>query len=189
MNDRPSNSGRVIGETLLLFSLLAAALWLFTWNNEFPSTLHADEGGKVDFILKNRPPDFHHPLLLIQTGRLIQTVTNWPGVEGAARAGRWGSAMAGVLLLLGFYFWVRRPLGAGWALVGTAILAMMPLLAVHAHYVKEDVMLTAAIVAVVVALRCWRENDELWTLMLLGAALGMAAASHYKSVLMLVIMA
>lgn len=66
---------------------------------------------------------------------------------------------------------------------------MMPLLAVHAHYVKEDVMLTAAIVAVVVALRCWRENDELWTLMLLGAALGMAAASHYKSVLMLVIMA
>ncbi len=175
-------------EMVLLVGLLVGALWLFTWNNAFPITLHADEGKKVSFILGNSP-DFHHPLLLIQTGRLIQSVTEWDGPEGAASAGRWGSALAGVLLLAGFYFWIRRTQGWLVALISTAVLAMTPLVAVHAHYVKEDMMLTAAIMGVALALRRWRESNAVWILVALGVALGFAAASHYKSVLVLVMMA
>ena len=174
-------------EIIMLAALLAGALWFFTWNNAFPFTLHADEGKKVSYIMGNAP-DFHHPLLLIQTGRLIQAVTDWSGPEGAALAGRWGSALAGVLLLAGFYFWVRRTQGGLTAWIATAGVGMTPLVAVHAHYVKEDMMLTAAIMGVALALRRWRESDGRWILIALGVALGLAAASHYKSVLLLGLM-
>jgi 4-amino-4-deoxy-L-arabinose transferase-like glycosyltransferase len=184
----PKDSAKVarLAAAIGLAALLAVALSFFTWHNTFPETLHADEWKKVDFILGGAP-DFHHPIMLIQAARGIQALTGWDGREGAVRAARWGSAIAAIGFLLLFYVWSRPMFGRGLALVGVGVLASTPLLAVHAHYAKEDVMLAAGVMGVVGALRHWRNRAGLKSDLLLGLALGLAASTHYKSVLVLVL--
>jgi 4-amino-4-deoxy-L-arabinose transferase-like glycosyltransferase len=184
----PKDSAKVprLAAAIGLATLLAVALSFFTWHNTFPETLHADEGKKVNFILGGAP-DFHHPIMLIQAGRGIQALTGWDGREGAVRAARWGSAIAAIGCLLLFYVWSRPMFGRGLAFAGVGVLASTPLLAVHAHYAKEDVMLAAGVMGVVWALQHWRNRAGLKSDLLLGLALGLAASTHYKSVLVLVL--
>jgi hypothetical protein len=171
-------------EGLALAALLAAAAFFFTWNNRFPIGLHADEGKKVRFIL-GASPDFHHPLLLIQAARWVRPAVGAAEPEVAALAGRAVSAAAGVAVLALFYLLARPAAGRRAAWAGAAALAATPLVAVHAHYVKEDMVFTAAVLAAALAWRAWlRSGPSAGRAAWLGASLGLAGSCHYKAVLL-----
>lgn len=160
--------------------LLLGAVLNFT-HADFPFELHPDEGTKVGFV-RTGTQDFKHPLLLLQLVRGTRRVAPTDDPQRIAEMGRMLSAVAGLAVLVFAYALFRRSLGGWWALYGTLVLAVAPILVVHAHYFKEDVLLTAACVAALVALCRCVEGRPTATIEL-GVAIGLACASHYKGAL------
>jgi hypothetical protein len=164
-----------VAAILLLAALLNHA------GNGFPVELHPDEGRKVEFVLGDTQ-DFKHPILLLQLVRALRWLAPTDDPQRIAVMGRRVSAMAGVAAVMLAYALFRRSVGVRFALLGALLLALSPILVVHAHYCKEDVLLTAASLAVLVAL-CRRVEGRPTATLELGVAIGVACAAHYKGLL------
>ena len=180
MSRAPSRSAELGALGAIL--LLAAALY-FT-HADFPVELHPDEGTKVGFVLTGTQ-DFKHPLLLLQLVRGMRRTVPTDDPQRIAAMGRAVSGAAGLAILVFAHGLFRRSLGRRWALLATLLLAVAPILAVHAHYFKEDVLLTAACVGALLALCRCVEGRRPATIEL-GVAIGLACATHYKGVLVVV---
>ena len=72
------------------FALFVATLVLHTRHNTFPFYYHPDEPGKVEQVLGMRPWNFHHPMLLLSTTKLIASSARTE--QTVVETGRWVSA-------------------------------------------------------------------------------------------------
>jgi hypothetical protein len=162
-------------------AVLAAALNL--WNNDFPLGYHLDEGRKVDDIL-GAGYNFYHPLLMIRLGQAANALADFSDRQLVAVLGRSVTALAGALSVPLMYLIAGRtltPLGASIVALGAAV---SPILAVHAHYLKEDTLLTTGFLASLLSLLRMISRPTIGSTVLLGASLGIAFSSHYKSILL-----
>jgi hypothetical protein len=170
-----------------LAALTAAALALHLWHLGFPLGYHADEAGKVREIL-GAPLRFFHPLLLIRLSRLLLEPWLWlrggGGEWQALLAGRAVSALAGALLVPAVYALARRGLPRPAALLAAATTVATPIVAVHAHYLKEDLLLTLFTVASLLAALRFAEHPSLPRAAVWGCASGLLVASKYTGLLL-----
>jgi 4-amino-4-deoxy-L-arabinose transferase-like glycosyltransferase len=85
-----------------------------------------------------------------------------------------------------FICWLlgRRMLPVGYALAVAASVAVSPILVMHAHYLKEDVLLTLFLVTSLLVFVLMVERPTRQRAAWLGVAMGLAFSAHYKSILL-----
>jgi hypothetical protein len=167
----------------VLAAIAMLSLGLDLWHLGFPLGYHRDEPKKVRFILEGTQ-DFHHPLLMLQAVRGANRVAGLEDPQRVVELGRAVTGVAGTLAVLLVFAlargWVRPPYDYGAALAAAA----SPILVIHAHYLKEDVYLVLFALLTLWALFRALERPGAGRFALLGVALGLAGASHYKAALL-----
>ncbi len=174
-------------------ALLSLALNL--WNNDFPLSYHFDEINKVQLISTDEVY-FKHPLLMTQVSKFINHFLALTEPQEVVQLGRSvNGVMAAATVLLCFL--LCRTMMREWlALLAAFTVGTSPIMVVHAHYLKEDVLLTFflllslfLLLAVVNGVLTGDVRNKRWAL-LLGVSTGLAFSSHYKgSVLALLFVA
>ncbi len=167
------------------FALFVATLVLHTRHNTFPFYYHPDEPGKVEQVLGMRPWNFHHPMLLLSTTKLIASSARTE--QTVVETGRWVSAAftAGAVVALSLLGYMWR----GWVV---AILAGLTLMLHHqlfelSHYMKEDTSLLFGITVAFLGAYIFLQRPGTAAAMLLGAGCGLAISGKYLGVITLVI--
>lgn len=169
---------------LLLILLLSA--FLNTHNINFPVFYHADEFKKVQFVLSGQQ-DFHHPILMLQTARLINQAFGLTDPNKLIILCRIVSASSGVLLVMVTYFLSRQGLGKTFALLAAFALAVSPIFVIHAHYFKEDLIFTAcSFLSLLFFLKFLRDRTLSATL-LWSLTTGLAVSAQYKGVFLILL--
>lgn len=158
------------------------AVILNIWNIGFPLGFHPDEENKVDFI-RTGTQDFKHPLLLLQLGRLGSSISQAGTPQDVATAGRTASAVLAALTAVLAWLLAARSFRPVIAIAIAAAVAVSPTLVVHAHYLKEDALLTFGLLATLCAFVRFVHEPTTTNTMWLGVALGLAGSAHYKSAL------
>ena len=180
----PSDGARVGRlRPALLAAILAGSLLLGIVNNGFPLGYHPDEPKKVEFVLHGKQ-DFFHPILMLQLTRVARAVVGVEEPLAVVRLGRAVNAFAATLLVLVTFLLARRLVEPPWDLLAAATVAATPILVIHAHYFKEDVLLTLFCLTALLAFFVFVERPSARTAVAFGVAAGLAASSHYKSVLL-----
>lgn len=176
------------GRALALGGILVLSLGLNLWNNGFPLGYHRDEPKKVRFILQGEQ-DFHHPLLMLQEARVVNRVLGLEREQAVVILGRTLSALNATLAVLVLFLLARRRLPPPYALWTALAAAVSPILVVHAHYLKEDVLLTLFCLLTLLALFRYMERPTWRGAVLLGLCAGLGVASHFKALLLVPILA
>jgi len=171
---------------LLLAGILVLSLILNIYNIGFPLGYHGDEPKKVQFILTGTQ-DFHHPILLLQLARAANLVTRFESDQQVVLISRVVSAIAGTAMVLFSFLFARRAMSCRLALLVALGIAVSPILVIHAHYLKEDVLYTACALCSIFAFTRLVELPGRLPVILFGIATGLALSSHYKSGLLLAI--
>jgi hypothetical protein len=166
----------------------AAALWLFTRNNDFPVWYHPDETSKAQQLLDpSQDRNFNHPLLLLESAEFANRMYDVAhNVRDIVFAGRWVSAglaaLGVVALALAAYHWGGFPA----LLIGGLVMAMCPPVLVYAHYFKEDTALVGGIMLAMLGARLTVGAKHWWTQLLacivLGVGCGAATSGKYVGV-------
>ena len=160
-------------------------IWLYTRHNDFPSFYHPDEPSKAGQVIDHEF-NFNHPMLLLQTTRLISWVRNSPQTQQpVTEDGRTASALfaAGAVACLVLLAAHLRSTLAG-AAAGLLVLANSQFFEL-AHYMKEDPALALGIAAFFLTLvRCWLE-PSIVRFVWLGVACALAVPGKYIGVLVL----
>jgi 4-amino-4-deoxy-L-arabinose transferase-like glycosyltransferase len=178
---------RVRASTIATLAVIAAAsLALGLWNNDFPLGYHPDEVKKVGFITTGTQ-DFHLPILLLQLTRAANAIARLDGGQEIVELGRAVSAVAGACIVVLAFLLARQILPPLGSLVVAALTAVSPILVVHAHYLKEDVVFTACALAALLALCGFVATPIFRRAVLLGVSLGLAVAAKYAGALLLVV--
>ena len=177
-------SPAVGGRALLLILLFSLALNL--WNNHFPQHYHYDEPKKVRFV-RDSTQDFKHPLLMLQVVRTARAAFGIEGEGPILLAGRTMSAICGMLAVLWAYLVAQNLLGSRYALFVALAVAVSPIMVVHAHYFKEDMIAICFILLSLIFLLEFIRCPGLRQTCLLGIATGLACSSQYKALLLLVL--
>lgn len=170
----------------LLFILLLS-LFLNVSNNDFSIRYHGDEALKLQFI-DTDTQNFKHPILLLQAARLVNQVLQISDPLTLAILGRTLSALAGTLAVLITYFISKKGLGTKPALMVALLLALSPILVIHAHYVKEDLCLLLFLMLSIKCLLDFCARPYKKELILLGLAVGCALSSKYVGFFLLPIL-
>jgi 4-amino-4-deoxy-L-arabinose transferase-like glycosyltransferase len=171
---------------LLLVTILAGTLLLNLANNDFPLHYHADEPKKVGLILDGRET-FTHPLLLLQVTRLANMVAHRTDPQEIVVLGRGVSAVFGALIVLAVYIMAHALVGPTGSLIIAVGVALTPLVAVHAHYLKEDIYVTPACIAALWFLNRLISRRDWLSTCGLGLLTGLAISAKYIGVLLLII--
>ena len=160
-------------------------IWLYTRHNDFPSFYHPDEPSKAGQVIKNEF-NFNHPMLLLQTTRLISWIRDSPRTQQpVTRDGRTASALfaAGAVACLVLLAAHLRSTLAG-AAAGLLVLANSQFFEL-AHYMKEDPALAFGIAAFFLTLvRCWLEPSTV-RFVWLGVACALAVSGKYIGIVVL----
>lgn len=173
----------------LVVVLCAASLALYLWHNGFPLGMHPDEEVKVGFI-KDGGQNFLHPILLLHLGRLAAWLSGAATDFQVVLAGRGVSAVMGMLCVAGTWLLARRVLPDWAALSAAALAAATPMLAVHAHFLKEDIYVGGMLMLFLAAYAAYLQRPEdRGRLLAAGALLGLACSAKYPAVLAAVVMA
>ncbi len=163
---------------------MAIALFLNIWNNDFPPYYHADEELKASFV-RGAKQDFRQPLLLLELTRVAAQSMGAKTNEEILRIGRSISALAGACLV-GLLFWfavrVHSPAVGGLA---AAAAAGSPLLVVHAHYMKEDLLGALLMLAASMLFMAFLRRQSWLRLAACAALTGLACATQYRALLLL----
>ena len=178
----------VVLELALLAVVLAGALRLYSLHADFPLGLHPDEKRKAR-AARDAAPEFFHPHALYHATRLAASAAGARSLQEIAEAGRAASAWFGVGLVAASFALFRRGLARPTALAATAVVAATPILAVHAHYLKEDVCFAFATTLALVALVAFERTRSRRALVALGLATGFAIASKYTGVVLFAVYA
>jgi hypothetical protein len=176
------------GRSLALGGVLVLSLGLNLWNNDFLLGYHRDEPKKVRFILQGEQ-DFHHPLLMLQEARIVNRVLGLEPKQDVAVMGRTMSALNATLAVLVLFLLARRRLPHPYALWTTLAAAVSPILVVHAHYLKEDVLLTLFCLLTLLTLFRYLERPVWQRAVLLGLCAGLGTAAHFKAGLLFPVLA
>jgi hypothetical protein len=168
--------------------LLALSLGLNLWGLDFPLGLHPDEPRKVRFIASGEQ-NFKHPLLMLQLGRLITAPGSNLSAQTIALRGRAISAVALTLAALVFWRVARRCLAEPFAYLAALTWSVTPIVVVHAHYLKEDALLTLGCWLSILAFLGFWNRPNAHRALLWGACCGLASAAHYKGFLLALVFA
>ena len=172
-------------EAVLLLGILAGSFRLYRANAEFPLGLHVDEARKAQAVLDGAP-EYRHPHLLFHAAELAAIATGARSLQQVAEAGRLASALFGTGIVLASFLLFRRRLPPATSLAASALLAVTPILAVHAHYFKEDSCFAFSTTLAVIALLNFERDRSRRARLLLGLATGLAMASKYAGVVLFV---
>ncbi|NOR80892.1 MAG: phospholipid carrier-dependent glycosyltransferase [Methyloprofundus sp.] len=171
---------------IILALLLISLSGLYTFNNDFKLGFHADESKKVRFILKNKQ-DFKHPMLILQTAKVANLFMGYKKKQDTAVLARYTTAFyatLSVFLVFLITYTISRSRLAG--LLASLLYGVTPGLAIHAHYIKEDVALATFLLLTIYAiLKKWQSK---WNFIWIGLPFGLAMSSHYKSILFIFIL-
>jgi hypothetical protein len=168
--------------TLPLIGVLVCSAILNVSNSGFPLGLHFDEIKKVEFV-EEGSQDFCHPLLLLQAAKVVAAATGALTPLEIAVSGRLVSAIAGVAIACGVYVLLNERDDVKEAMIGGMAAALCPILVVHAHYFKEDMVLTACLIWTCVALLHVLAHPSRLRAACMGCLLGLAGSAHYKAIL------
>jgi hypothetical protein len=160
--------------------VFAGALVLFSEHRSFPFYYHPDEPGKV-FQVIHRQKNFHHPTLILTAADFVRRAF-MHGEEDPQKVvemarlliAGFAAASAALLALL-----AARLHGALAGLAAGLLVVANPLLYELAHYFKEDPALVFGVAATAVAAQGYAAQRSGASLVLLGAATGVAAAAKY----------
>jgi hypothetical protein len=167
----------------MLLAILGVSVCLNLTNLDFPFTFHADEPLKVGFI-QDGTQNFNHPLLMLQLVRGANRVLQLTDRLDIAVLGRALLGVCGAVTVLLSYLLARRSMGVGSSAAVAAAVAVSPTLVIHAHYLKEDTVLTACLMAAVLCFFRFTERLSTRSALALGVATGLALSAHYKAVLL-----
>jgi 4-amino-4-deoxy-L-arabinose transferase-like glycosyltransferase len=168
-------------------ALFALSLTVCLWGNDFPIAYNADEPGKVLQVTGEFKRNHRHPPLLLDTSWIVHKLSGRSNeIPQVVASGRLVSAIAATttaVLLTALSHWVGGPLAA--ILVGLMV-GLCPSLAVFAHYMKEDTLLTLGLIAIVVTATLHAVKNRWWTAALLGGACVIAVMAKYIGIIGLV---
>lgn len=162
-------------------ALVLAGFALFAVNDGFRLGLHPDEVRWTADALSGRY-EFVQPLLLREVTGFAVRGLGIVEPQRSVEIGRLLCAAAAAAGIAGLYILVAARAGRAAALIAAAAAALTPLLAIHAHYFKDDALLFAACVWSVVALRRLWARPSAARVAALGAAMGLAVASKEPGV-------
>jgi hypothetical protein len=174
---------RILGRSGGIVVLCLLSLSLNLWHLGFPLGYHYDESKKVRFIASHEQ-DFHHPLLMLDLARVANAIAGERDPQRVVVLGRTITAAAGTLGVAVLYLLARRMLGPAAALGAALVMASAPIVVVHAHYLKEDTYLVSSGLLVFLAVYAYIGRPSGWRATVVGAALGTAASTHYKSLVL-----
>lgn len=164
-------------------AILVLSASLNLWNIGFPLGYHIDEPVKVDFI-KNGTQNFKHPVLMLELVRLVNLAFRFVVDQNLVVLGRSIQALCATATVFFSYLLARRMVDPLRALAVAACVAVSPILVMHAHYLKEDTLLTLWLMVSLLAFLRFIEQVTWRSVVWLGLATGLAFSSHYKSVLL-----
>ena len=145
---------------------------------DFPLGLHPDEVAKVNEILKSHYL-YVHPLLMIELLRATNALKHASDPQALVELGRGLAVLAGGLTIFASFLLARELLPPSAALAATLAVAVVPLVTVHARFLKEDIFALPLLILSLVALIRTIRSPTLWRGALLGLALGFAAGAKY----------
>ncbi len=179
-----SNSNRSHAYHAALLAGILLTLALNVLNNDFLYGFHFDEKKKVRFV-QTGSEDFHHPILMLQAGRIIDHVIQTENEQELVPYLRSVSALSGLLLVVVCFFMSRRMLHSRFELIAGVAVCVSPILVMHAHYFKEDMIFAAfAYLSLFFYLEFLNHRSKK-LLLALGVATGLALSSQYKAVLLI----
>jgi hypothetical protein len=168
----------------LIIAILLASALLNLWNQDFPIEFHADERKKVRFVLENTQ-DFMHPTLLLQVSKAANFFFGYTEKIDIVHIGRTVSALAGVLIVFFSYLITRKGVGNKSKYFASIATALSPILVIHAHYFKEDMLFTAFFLMSLFALFRFLDCQNLKNTLFLGTSIGLAISSKYIAALII----
>ena len=169
----------LIPEVVPILMLMGTSVALFSWNAGFPLGYHIDEVKKVDFVLTGNQ-DFRQPILMLELARAVNGAVGTDDPQRLIEICRAIVAVCGMLLVGATYLLGRLFLSAPAAGFAAAITAVTPLIAVHAHYFKEDILLTLCLLLALVCMVDQARHPGWLGATVTGCAMGLAASAHYK---------
>ena len=176
-------------QMVFLAAILALSLGLNLYGNDFPLGYHVDEIKKVRFIRDNTQ-DFNHPILMLQVVRTANAFTRFSDEQDIVELGRTINAFFGMLIVACAYLLCRKTSSDRYLpLLAAFAVATSPIMVVHAHYLKEDIILTFFLMVSLLILLEYVHRPGWTSAAALGVAMGLACASHYKGSLLVILCA
>ena len=167
----------------ILLAILILSSCLNFYNLDFPLQLHGDEPKKVRFVLENIE-DFRHPTLMLQVARTLNSVFGFTDPGQLILLCRSISAFLGVAIVLLTYILAGEILAGRYALFAAFAVAVSPIMVIHAHYFKEDIIFTAcSLFSLVCFLKFLKHRTLAWNTGW-GLATGLAFSTQYKAVIL-----
>lgn len=167
----------------VLWAILTLSCFLNFYNLDFPGQFHGDEPKKVGFILDGNQ-DFRHPVLMLQTARVLNSVFGFENSERLFLLCRSVSAFFGVLIVWFTYLLAREILDTKYVLFAAFAVSVSPIMVVHAHYFKEDMIFTAFSLLSLICVIKFLKKPTVGANILWGLATGLAFSAQYKAVLL-----
>lgn len=161
-------------------------LTLCIYHLDFPLGIHKDEIKKVKFI-KNGEQDFKHPILMLQSIRLLLVDEANMDSQTVAFRGRMVTVLVALIAIAVFYFLFYKLYGA-MAIPLVGIMALSPLITMHSHYIKEDIYLFFGISIFLLGEFKRETSKPLYGILITGLGLGLSFSAHYKSLLLVVVL-
>jgi len=171
----------------VLIAIFFLALVLNIYNNNFRLGYHFDEPIKT-FFIKTNTQNFHHPVLMLHTVRIANWFTGFTVDQNIVILGRTINAIFGALTAVLAYF-ISRPVLKENGIYVAALCATSPILVIHSHYLKEDIVLTFFCLLSLLLLYRYIKNKDSISMIGLGISIGLAISSHYKGILLLIVCA
>jgi hypothetical protein len=159
---------------------------MYSRHNDFPTNYHPDEPRKAEQILGHSRYNFNHPLLLLNTARLLSHLAGTIDSEaGICITGRWVAAVfaSGAVLLLMVMAHVVS--GRIVAVAGGLSAACCPMLLTHAHYLKEDTALMFGLALGLLSIVIFLRRPSVFMACIAGLASGVAVSAKYAGILLL----
>ena len=165
--------------TVLALALAAAFAGVLLQAIDFPLATAPDEPSKVLQILERRPYNYNHPLLMLELARAANALAGFTDPQAVVELGRALAVLAGGLAIFAIFLLACEVMPGPAALAAAVATAVLPAMTVHARYFKEDIfalpLLLIALVALIETLRAPTRARSL----MLGGAIGLAAAAKY----------
>lgn len=164
---------------LLALSFASVSFVIATRNNDFPSSYHPDEPSKARQVIEG-DFNFHHPMLLLSTTRMIVAISGVPHEEQAVTvAGRTASAAFTATAVACLVLLACLHAGHLCGAAAGAFLATNHQLFELAHYFKEDPAVLLGVSATFLALALYDRHSTFSRAAWLGVATGVAVSGKY----------
>ena len=163
---------------IVLVFILFVSLLLNIYNINFPLGYHFDETKKVIFIIQGMQ-DFAHPILMLDVVRALNAFLKFNDFDDVVLLGRATTAFFGALIVFIMYFISRLRLDRKQSLLIAFAVAVAPIMAIHSHYLKEDIIFTCfSLLSILFLIKLIRSGSLLYVLFL-GFSTGLALSSKY----------